>query len=43
MPTRPKIYRLRQVARFFAIVGVATVVYSSVLVGITFRSGIVEF
>ncbi|MEE8351287.1 MAG: hypothetical protein V3R37_03740 [Rhodospirillales bacterium] len=36
-------YHVRKVAHFFAVVGFATVVYSTALLGIAFQSGIVEF
>jgi len=43
MRATPKTYRLRQVAHFFAILGAATVVYSSVLVVIALQTAIIEF
>ena len=36
-------YLLRRLARFFAVVGFATVVYASALLAIAFDSAIIEF
>jgi len=37
----PKIYPLRIIARIFTIIGMATAVYATALVGLFFQSGII--
>ena len=41
VPRRRKIYPLRFLARIFTVIGMATAVYATTLVGLFFHSGII--
>ena len=42
-PRRKNIYPLRFLARVFAVIGMATAVYATTLIGLFFQSGIIAF